>query len=148
MDFCQDREAEPIAADDLQAAAGQLELGFERQIRVGHRAGGDHAGTPLSAQFGLKQDRGVGFDLDILEIMQHLVTAAAAVAVDTAVGASGGRGSSRSAARGWIYMLFDDTACPVPPAFSLRKTTSRLFYPQYTTGWQGCPVLLLRKNRK
>ena len=86
--FRQDREAEPIAADDLQAAAGQLELGFERQIRVGHRAGGDHAGTPLSAQFGLKQDRGVGFDLDILEIMQHLVTAAAAVAVDTAVGAS------------------------------------------------------------
>ncbi|MPN17137.1 hypothetical protein SDC9_164487 [bioreactor metagenome] len=48
--FGQNREAESVALDDLDALPRDLQLRLQRNIGIAHRPGADHAGPAFFAQ--------------------------------------------------------------------------------------------------
>ena len=83
-----DGQAEAMAQDHLQAAAGDLQLLLEMDVGIAHGAGPDHACLAPALKLLIQDTGGISLDLDILERVLHLVTGAAAVAIDTSVAAT------------------------------------------------------------
>lgn len=83
-----DGKAKAVPADQGERAPDVSCLHLQRDIGIRHGAGPDHTFLPPAPERRLKQLYGVLLDLDILKIMLHAVTAAARIAVYTAVRAA------------------------------------------------------------
>ena len=79
-------EAPP--GNDFVAPAGKAALGFQREIRVAHGPGMNHAPALFSAQGPVQQFRGVFLHGHVFKGMIHAVADAAAVALNAAVSAA------------------------------------------------------------
>ena len=86
--FGDDGKAETVPIDQGKRAPDVSRLHLKRNIGVSHRTRPDHTLLPPAPERRLKQLYGVLLDLDILKIMLHAVTAAARIAVYTAVRAA------------------------------------------------------------
>ena len=82
------RDSEAVLFNQQQRAPCVFQTLFQRHIWVAHRACADHAALSLASQSSFEQVKGVFLDLDILEIMCHLIALAPRVAVDAAVRAA------------------------------------------------------------
>ena len=63
----------------------ELKLFFTVHIGVAHGTGSDHTLFPLASEPLFEKDRRILLDLDILEIMLHLIASGTTVAVNTAM---------------------------------------------------------------
>ncbi len=80
--------AEAVFFNEQKGFTGVSEIFFEREIRVCHRACANHAALSFSPESGFEQLERVFLDLDVLEVMIHLIAFAARVAVYAAMRAA------------------------------------------------------------
>lgn len=81
-------KAEAVAVDNLKTLPRHFKRLLKRHIGVAHRAGGDHAFPAPRQKLAFQDARRAALDLYVLEVVVNLITAASAVAVNTAVAAA------------------------------------------------------------
>ena len=84
--LCDYGKPESIPFDQGQRLSDMLKLHLQRNIGVSHGSRVDHAFLPLAPQGMFQQFDGILLDLDILEVVLHMVAPASGIAVDTPVG--------------------------------------------------------------